>query len=361
MPFVKHELIDDRIIIHIQGIDLSVINSLRRVLISDIPVLGVIGEGNEVSVSITENETKFSNEFISHRIGLIPLHLSMADIEKYSENGLTMKIDIKNKQASKQTMTVTTEHIDLYNGENKLSDNERNKILPPFVHNNDKYNSNTIYLDYKKRLALTAHTFIKTGIYHANFTAVSGPSVYFDFDNNDTSKDPIEREMSYYKNKDGSPKTIKLGFEIINGYTFREIIDKAISVLIEKLNNLVDAVTKNDRDVLIYSAIMNETSMLFMFKGETHTTGNIIQSYFHKKYVLDQKNKLSNGKKCLYAGYNVPDPVYDVMEFRFTLENTTDAYVFNETFKIVVDELIVDLRGIQEEWNAYAKLNIKEN
>ena len=57
------------------GFDKSIINSIRRTILSDIPTIGFrYVDKNEInSLKIIKNTTALHNEFIMHRLSLIPL------------------------------------------------------------------------------------------------------------------------------------------------------------------------------------------------------------------------------------------------------------------------------------------------
>lgn len=58
----------------VEGIDLGLANAVRRTMMADIPTLAI------ETVWIEENTSVLPDEFLSHRLGLIPLDsLNMAD------------------------------------------------------------------------------------------------------------------------------------------------------------------------------------------------------------------------------------------------------------------------------------------
>ena len=72
-PKVKvTELRPELISFELSGTDVSVANALRRVMIAEVPTLAI------ELVNFSENTTCLIDEFISHRLGLIPLRSSRA-------------------------------------------------------------------------------------------------------------------------------------------------------------------------------------------------------------------------------------------------------------------------------------------
>ena len=75
-----------RFTFEIHNVDLAIINGIRRVMLTDIPVVGFQGEeiGETLpSLNVLANNGPLNNEIILHRFGLIPIHFSEEDTETH--------------------------------------------------------------------------------------------------------------------------------------------------------------------------------------------------------------------------------------------------------------------------------------
>ncbi|KAG5858891.1 RNA polymerase I and III subunit AC40 [Encephalitozoon hellem] len=90
------------------NVDCSFANALRRILCNDIPTMAVR------DVLLKENESVFPDEFIAHRLGLIPLEadpemFEFAEKELNERNSLRFVLDAKNE--SKDVLNVYSDDI----------------------------------------------------------------------------------------------------------------------------------------------------------------------------------------------------------------------------------------------------------
>jgi len=74
MSIEIREVSDEKIVFELNGCDVSVANALRRIMISEVPVIAID------FVNIYENTSVMCDEFLAHRVGLIPLNSS--NVEK---------------------------------------------------------------------------------------------------------------------------------------------------------------------------------------------------------------------------------------------------------------------------------------
>ena len=74
------------------GLDKSIVNSLRRTLMSEIPAVAFrVAEDSQKDITIELNNTSLHNEFILHRLSMIPLFI---DPETY-ENQYLFYLNVK--------------------------------------------------------------------------------------------------------------------------------------------------------------------------------------------------------------------------------------------------------------------------
>ena len=121
--------------------NVSIINSIRRTILSDIPVICFKTEPhNEVtekleSTIIYENTTTLTNEIIIQRLGCIPVHLKVTD-NTLVEN-LVVELDVINK--TENILYVTSEDFKIKEvaTNNYLKETAVKKIFPPNKLTND--------------------------------------------------------------------------------------------------------------------------------------------------------------------------------------------------------------------------------
>ena len=139
------------------GLDKTIINGIRRILLSSIPSIAFDTESDLVMVT---NNSALHNEYLLHRLSLIPLYINPDEWEK----DLLFKLDVKND--TNNIKIITAEDFDIYkmkpsikeNGDiqegvnidnydltKKLSNSEKTKIFKPFKIGS--YNSYCIFTE----------------------------------------------------------------------------------------------------------------------------------------------------------------------------------------------------------------------
>lgn len=342
-PTTKHSF-------EIHEIDLAIINGIRRVILTDIPIPGIIGE-EEPTVNIIINTGPLHNEIISHRIGLIPICLSEEDVENYEDKTIELELNIKNTGA--KILNIETSMI---TGKKNGSDLTKQDLLKMFPANPvTKSNILITRVRTDEQLHFKAIVVKKTARYNAAFSPVSLCNLSYIQDPVEAAQKEgiLDKERAYYKNKYGDPNAIKFEIESINIYLEpKYLVNKAIEIIIEKLNKLRDNITTESSEIKIEQFQTIENTYEFHINDEDDTLGNIIQSILHNKYIRENKPSI-NDIKCTYVGYVCPHPLKSLMILRITLENQKNKQIFIQFLeancRLIVDELL----EIKSVWNKF--------
>ena len=332
----------------IENLDLSIVNSVRRIILSEIPVVGFYGE-DEPSVDIILNSGPLHDEFMKHRIGLIPIYVSEEITNNYEDNDYIFELNVINNGTN--TVNITTNNFTgTYKGK-ELSKSELNQLFPK----NDITNEYVLITRLRsgEELHLIAKAIKRTAKTNASFSPVSLANLYYieDDDIAATKDNVLDKQRSYHTNVYGDPTLIKFEIEPINKLSHSYLFSMALIVLIKKLDLLIENIENNR--IMIEPVPNNPFSFNFHVEDEDDSLGNIIQSLLHNKYI--RENKKHKGLTCSYIGYICPHPLKQLMIVRVTLEDQTIPDIFAQFLTDNCREIIRDLEIVNSEWIKFNK------
>jgi len=321
----------------IENVDIAIINSIRRVILADIPVLGFLGEGKP-SIEIIKNTGPLHNEIMCHRIGLIPLHFTQEEIEEFVENEYIFSCTVKNTSVG--TINVTTTNITGTRNLKPLTPKELARIFPPNPVSKDFVLITR--LRQGEELTFNATVVKLTAKDHSSFSPVSMCAFYY---NNDQSKltNILDKERDYDKNEYGDPTDVHFMMETETSLSPNYIFMKAIEILIEKVIRIVKTMTivKNDKIKNTYDACI---------ANEDDTLGNVFQSIIYSEFIRNTDAKIMNTYKIPYVGYYAPHPLEKKIVIRITLDQECDEDAFksimNNCAKIVENRI----QAVRDDW-----------
>lgn len=345
----------DRYSFEIHDVDLSIINGIRRTILTDIPIPGIIGEDSS-TIEIIKNNGPLHNEILSNRIGLIPICLSEDDIENYDDNSLVLELNVSN--SGNEIINVTTGDIKATMNDKALTNKELSIMFPV----NPISNSHILITRLRtgEHLHFKATVVKKTARFNSAFCPVSLSNFFYIQDPKIANEktNVLDKERSYYKNEYGDPNAIQFEIEPINNLLpIKYIFNKAIEIIIGKIENLISNITSQDinyNGVKVYKFQNLENTYEFNIQNEDDTLGNIIQSIIHNKFVRNPKNTL-NDKHCSYIGYICPHPLKSELIIRFTLDNEKNQDEFIKFLEYNCRSIIDILTNIKTEWNIFSK------
>lgn len=340
----------------VYGFDKSIINGIRRTLITDIETCAF----EETNIIINTNKSALHNEFLKHRISLIPLYINPVDYEyllfelKVKCNDETIKnitVDMFNiyrlnthtKHLLKQqsTMDYIPEEDDIkeklkevnttyYDLDSPLSDTDKEKIFRPFVI--DKFKSFFLLTELKslhskdefEEIDLYCIPSIDSGRTHAKYNNLS--TAVYSFKHNekmfkDVLQDKIklnkiknveeyskslylsEGERYYYRDSNNEPYWYDFMIESNHYYDSKTLFIQSVDILENRFTSILENMKEigNESPYTIES-LKNDTTYKINMPNEDDTTGNILQCHMVNKFI----NSTSFVQFC---GYKRPHPL----------------------------------------------------
>jgi len=299
------------------GVDLAILNALRRLILTDVPTVGFRGEasaaGEPPSVEVLLNDGPLHNEIMQHRIGLLPVHFSEREVDAFNPatDGLTFELDVTNH--GNGLLDVTTRDIVAKRAGEATAEAARLFPNDPVTHDAVLITS----LRPGETLRFVATPVKSTPREHAGFTAVSQCTYTFLGDEAaHGDKGPLERERAYKRNAYGDPTHVQFRLEVENGLSVRYLVDKAFELLAAKVQRARRGLDEADETVVTQAVgARPEVGSDFTFHQEDDTLGNVLQSLIHNDQV---REPLVPGAApdVRFVGYFCPHPLEETVVLR---------------------------------------------
>jgi DNA-directed RNA polymerase subunit L len=347
----KYDAVTQRHSFEIHNLDISVVNAIRRTILTDIPVVGFLGEDVDVeekpSFDIKVNTGPLHNEFLQHRLGLIPLHLDESEVEGFEADSYEFILHEKN--TTNMTMDVTTEHFKiLYKGEQRPEKQPR-RILP--AHPLTKKHILITRLRPLEELHVQGAPIKSTARIHAGFSPVSLCAFHYMVDPEKTSpsQNILDRERSYFANAYGDPLKVVFEMETETGLDYRYLLSKAVEILQERIENLLQDTDKEAHPV------ENGAGVEFEFPNEDDTLGHLLQAYMFTKYVREG-NLTPSGQKVNYVGYYCPHPLDRKMVLKIVFDGDAEDVQMGPYLDLLhhsMREIRTTLDEVRAHWGSF--------
>lgn len=132
------------------GLNRTIINAIRRTLLSSIETYAFRTEYDKSDIIIEKNETSLHNEFILDRIGMIPLYIDPKLVENNPLKYLFV-LNVKHDNSKPYTL-ITAEDFDIYEIKSSVSENSeyQNGLITEIDKNN--YEKKTVSEKVKKEI-----------------------------------------------------------------------------------------------------------------------------------------------------------------------------------------------------------------
>lgn len=345
----------------------SFANSIRRTIISDVETAGFDTEDyNTSSVRVIENTSGLHNEFLLHRIGMIPINIvdtSSFDMSKYK-----FILDIQN--TTNVIIDVTTADFEVVNTETGKRE-ETLDFFPP----NRITGENILIVKLKpnpggkgEKVHLEGTAVVNNGAYNARFSPTSAVMYVNQIDptkveaamekyitdaQSSAGDEPIdvellkrrfminESERHFITDENDEPNVFDFTIESVEVMPSAKILDLACKKLVEKLGmvktEIVKAINGEESAIQIADALTVMEARDITFPEETHTLGYLLQ---------DALLRIIPKTDLLFVGYQNPHPLEKKIVVRVSLANNTPDSL-RDKITFVIDTLVAEYNKIR--------------
>jgi len=306
----------------LSGINVSFANSIRRTILSSIPVNVIQTEHYDTNdCTIHVNTGRLHNEILKQRLSSIPIHMKELDVlpGKYS-----LELDVKNEGDTIEYITTEQFRIKNKTTGDYLTENEVRKIFPP--------NSKTGYfIDFARlrpkisesipgeRISLSAEFSVGTAQLNSMFNVVSNCSYAFTPDSTkaadmweeqeaklrseEATADEIAFQKENYRLLDAQRQYVENSFDFIirtiGIYENTELVKHACVILQNKFVDLIQAID-SDAVVIVNSETTMESCFDIILENEDYTIGKVLEYMLYETYYQGDKTLSYCGFKKLH-------------------------------------------------------------
>lgn len=348
IPSVKlssFETNNDTLTFCIENMNVSLVNAIRRTVLSEIPCVVFRTMPYEKSnVIITKNTSRLNNEILKQRISCIPIHITdlTLPIDKY-----VVELDVTNDTNS--MMYVTTQNFKIKDIETGkyLVEREVNRIFPA----NEITKEHVLITRLRPRInddipgesiSLTAKFAISNAKEDSGFNVVSTCSYSFTPDkvkvmsawsekekvlrSDGMDDDMISFEKDNWMLQEAKriykPNAFDFIIESIGIYDNKAILSDACDIMVNKLNKIVDDCESQKLEIIESDTLMKAFDI--KLENEDYSLGKSIEYALHEIYYKQQQ-------VFDFVGFrkNHPHDSYSIIRVSFKDDITDKMAIFN--------------------------------
>jgi len=298
---------DDDLKFTLSHVNVSIANSLRRIILSEIPIVVFrVTPHDKNKSNIIANTCGLNNEIVKHRLSCIPIHIK--DVNDFPYKNYMMEVHVENNTDT--TIVVTTKDFvikDKTTGK-PLSEDKIREIFPANDYTSDfidfvrlkpkvaeEINSKVIHITSDFDIGIAK----EDGAYNVVSTCAYGNTI-------DTAAHEAKLQQMKQKWKDEGKKEHEIEFEAENWkllegkrifkkdsfdfeiqsvgiYTNAELVVVACKVLLDKFEHLANIIEKDELEIKLSENTM-KNSYDVVLDGEDYTIGKVIEYFLLTKF-----------------------------------------------------------------------------
>ena len=360
MSLVKNYEDEEGLHFTLKDVHVSVVNAIRRTILSDIPVIAIRTENSEINkCTILQNTSRFHNEIVKQRLSCIPIHFS--DVKEFPTFAAKYRlvIDVKNENIH-ELRWVTTDDFQIQDKDSEqfIDKTEMLKLFPHDVVSNQPIDflrlrppmgSNT----HGEAIKLNAEFSISNAKENGMFNVVSKCAFHNvidaekreeawssqlqilkdenhseeEIDFSRKNFDCLDAQRCFKTDENGEANEFEFIVKTIGIYSNYKIVYYACDILAQKCRRFIEDIQSNiipihastqSRDLGYTSVTVSsiENSLDVILEEEDFTLGYLLEHYLYTMFYMDKE--LEN--EMTFVGFKKyhPHDKYSVIRMAFT-------------------------------------------
>jgi len=347
----------DTLRFEVAGCNTAFINAIRRTILSDVETVSFdIDEYQNSDLKVIKNSSSIHNEFLLHRLGLIPVNVE--DVDDFNPDNY--KFVLKKQNNTNKLINVTSKDFKVTNLETGVDED-----VSLFFPANDITKDNILIITLKnnptgegEEIHVEGTCSKGTGRKNSRFSPVSC-IIFVNKRNDERAQQAFQEHISqletkpsadelkilakrfdieegdryFYVDENGDPNRFEFTIETVGVISPGNIFKRACKKLAQKLNqfnrNLDLALDSKESNIEIRESGGVMSGFDITIKNENHTLGFLLQTYI---------NKLNEG---VFVGYMNPHPLQNEIIIRVNFNDNdinTVKSIFDKTTTYLISE-----------------------
>ena len=333
----------------LSGVNVSLANALRRVVLSDIKCVILDSEilpdgGQAEGFEIQKNTSRFNNEILKQRLGCIPVHIKDVSIPV---NEYLVELNVKN--TTNENIIVTTENFKIKNIKNGkyLSEADTLKIFP--MNKQTKQFIDILRLRPKisddipgEEIVLMCPLAVRTAKDNAAYNVVSACAY-------GNSPDPVLIQEKWAEAKAADPEEDEKNWHILNSqrhyiknsfdFTVKscsvfnniELMQQACAVINELMDTRVSNKCDDGSIQIVESQNNIDNCYDIIIENEDYTIGKVLEHLLYELYFVKEKT-------LTFCGFNKAHPHDTESIVRVAFKSKVDITTIRQLIKSVAQQ-----------------------
>lgn len=366
----------------IKDVPMCVANSIRRTILSEIPVVVIKTETSSINkCTIEANSSRFHNEIVKQRLSSIPFIVEEKEefVKKYS-----LTLNVENK-STYETLYVTSDDFVIENNDDSTKldiktivphDSITNqpieflRLRPKIGNINGEKIKLSASFDISNVKENGMYNCVSKCTYHNVIDAESRENYWKIIESKYKSENLSTEEIDFeYKNflnlegyrsfkidNDGNPNEFEFQIKTLGQYTNYELVSEACKILIHKFSTLSEKIksgtipihNSKESKILGYTSVTVpnvENCYDVILEGEDYTIGYLLEYYIHSEFYKNEENELD------YIGFKKyhPHDEYSVLRF-IIIKNNAGIHSINGFLLESSKNIIKTFKDIQSKF-----------